>query len=553
MSKKTNPILEAKAREKAAREQLAKSELQQAQGQVHESFIEQLEKKAANPQHEVKIKAEPERKAWEQELARRALAKHHLLPFIVRTVPGYIPGWVHMDMCQRLEKFFHDVEQKKSPRLILQVPPRTGKSEIASINFPAWALGKHPEWDIISTSYAAGLAEGFSRKARDKVASSEYTTVFDTRLDDNSKSVQSWSTNMGGTYNAAGVGGGIVGKGAHIGIIDDPFKQKEDAYSENNRESVWDWYTTSFYTRLAPGGGVLIIMQRWHEDDLAGRLIKRMKEDPDADQFEVVHYPAIAEHDEKYRKAGEALHPERYNLKQLSQIKRTMHPSDWEALYQQNPTLADGDYFTRDMFHSYEPQSRPPLAELAVYQAWDLAIGTKESNDYSVGACIGVDENDNHYVLEVKTGRWSAFDLVEEILNLAKRYSPRTVGIETSQIEMALGPLLNKRMRETGNFLNIERLKPGRRDKMLRARPLQGRMQQGMVLWPMGASWFQKCQNEMLAFPAGKHDDQVDAIAWIYLMLENMRTPHIPVAKPKKGWRDRIKGKSNKQSNAMTA
>jgi len=471
----------------------------------------------------------------------------------VRTVPGYIPGWVHMDICRRLEQFLEDVAAKKSPRLILQVPPRTGKSELASINFPSWVLGHHPEWDIISTSYAASLAEGFSRKARDKVASKEYTTVFDTRLDDNAKSIQTWATNKGGTYNAAGVGGGIVGKGAHIGIIDDPFKSKEDAYSETNRESVWDWYTTAFYTRLAPGGGVLIIMQRWHEDDLAGRLIKKMNEDPDADQFDVVHYPAIAEGDEQYRKEGDALHPERYSVKQLMQIKKNMHPSDWEALYQQNPTMADGDYFTRDMFHEYKTKDRPALSSLAIYQAWDLAIGQKESNDFSVGACIGVDENDNHYVLEMKVGRWDAFGLVEEIIDFAKSYKPRVVGIETSQIEMAIGPLLTKRMRERKEFFAIERMKPGRRDKEMRARTLQGRMQQGMVAWPFGAAWFQKCQNEMLAFPAGKHDDQVDALAYIYLMLESMRSPYIPKPKPKKSWRDRLKAGKTKSKSAMTA
>ena len=688
MSKRVNPITEAKKREQEARDKLAAAQLAEQQGQVHDSFIEELEKKAVDTAHNVKVKeaATVDTPAYKQELARRVLSRKHLLPFVMRTEPGYEPGWVHIDICQRLEKFMVDVENKKAPRLILQVPPRSGKSLLASVNFPAWALGHHPEWDIISTSYGASLAEGFSRKARDKVASPEFSTVFDARLNQDAKSVQSWKMDKGGTYNAAGVGGGIVGKGAHIGVIDDPFADKDAAWSEKNRESVWDWYTTAFYTRLAPGGGVLIIMQRWHEDDLAGRLIKRMEEDEYADQFDVVHYPAIAERDEKYRKKGEALHPERYNIQQLTQIRRNMHPADWEALYQQNPTMADGDFFKREMFHGYSPKDRPPLESLAIYQAWDLAIGTKEANDFSVGACVGVDENDNHYVLEVKAGRWSAFDLVEEILALSKRYKARTVGIEIGQIEMALGPLLNKRMRETKNFLHLERLKPGRRDKMMRARPLQGRMEQGMVLWPLAASWFQATQNEMLAFPAGKHDDRClvagtkiqtnsgqkniehvttkdtvlshdgkyhpvvaqamtnekadvlklhlsngttltgtgnhpilttvgwvdmdaltcnhnvvviyhqdqldetslvhkiervgtakvynltvadthtyvangivthncDALSWIYLMLENMRTPYLPVAKKKKGWRDKMRSKrtSSGSGSAMTS
>jgi len=538
-----NPIIKAQQRERELVNKLTEKELARQTGEVYESFLSELEKKVENPTHEIKVKPvrEEDTPAYKRELARRVLARKHLLPFIVRTEPGYLPGWVHRDICRRLEKFYQDVVDKKSPRLILQVPPRAGKSLIASINFPAWVLGQQPKWDIISTSYAASLAEGFSRKARDKLTSPEYTTVFDTRLAQDAKSVQSWKTTDGGTYNAAGVGGGIIGKGAHIGIIDDPFANKEAAWSESNRDAVWDWYTTAFYTRLAPGGGVLVIMQRWHEDDLAGRLIKAAEEDPLADQFEVVHYPAIAEHDEPYRKKGEALHPERYSLEQLLKIKRTMHPADWEALYQQNPVVADGDFFTRDMFHIYDVKDRPPLSALTIYQAWDLAIGTKEVNDYSVGACIGIDENDNHYVLDVHAGRWGAFELVEEILNFAKRYSPMIVGIETSQIEMAIGPLLSKRMRETNNFIRIERLKPGRRDKMMRARPLQGRMQQGMVRWPKGASWFHETQNEMLSFPAGKHDDRVDSLSWVYLMLDSMRTPYIPKEKPKPGWRDKLR------------
>jgi phage uncharacterized protein (putative large terminase), C-terminal domain len=540
---------ELRERERQAREKLINAQLAQQTGEVYESFIEELEKKAEDPTHEVKVKPAP---AMKQELARRALAKKHLLPFILRTTPGYIPGWVHMDICARLEKFIKQVENKESPRLILQIPPRAGKSEIASIKFPTWALGHHPEWDIISTSYAASLAEGFSRKARDLLTIPEYTTVFDTRLDPDAKSVQSWRTSKGGTYSAAGVGGGIVGKGAHIGIIDDPFANKEAAWSETNREAVWDWYTTAFYTRLAPGGGILLIMQRWHEDDLAGRLIKRMKDDPEADQFEVVHYPAIAEEDELYRKKGEALHPERYDLAKLLQIKRNMHPSDWEALYQQNPTMADGDFFKREMFNGYKPSDRPPLEELAIYQAWDLAIGTKEQNDYSVGTTIGVDYNDNHYVLDIRRGRWDAFELVEQILDMARDYDARMVGIETSQIEMALGPLLAKRMRERKQFINIQRLKPGRRDKMMRARPLQGRMQQGMVLWPHSATWFQAAQNEMLAFPAGKHDDIVDSVSWIYLMLETMVALTPKKAPKKTGWRDKLRS-STRRKSAMTA
>ena len=555
MTKSYPSAKELRERERQAREKLARKQLEASTFGIRESLVEQLEKKAEDVTHEVRVKTEPQSQTLKKEIARRLLAKKSLLPFVLRTTPGYLPGWVHMDICLRLEKFMQDVADKKSPRLILQLPPRSGKSELASIKFPAWALGHHPQWDIIATSYAASLAEGFSRKARDLLSANEYTTVFDTRLDPDAKSVQSWRTTKAGTYNAAGVGGGIVGKGAHMLIIDDPFANKESAWSESNRDAVWDWYTTAAYTRLAPGGGVLVIMQRWHEDDLAGRLIKRMNEDPDADQFEVVHYPAIAEEDEAYRKKGDALHPERYDLEKLMQIKRNMSQADWEALYQQNPTMADGDYFTADMFHTYKKSTRPPVESMAVYQAWDLAIGLKERNDFSVGVTVGVDENDNHYVLSVRRGRWNSLELVNQIIDFADTYKPRVVGIETSQIEMTMGPILHKVMRERKKFFAIQRLKPGRRDKVMRARSLQGRMQQGMVSFDEGASWFQSLKNEMLSFPAGKNDDQVDALAYIYLMLESMTTPYVPTPRPKKSWRDKIPTltKTRSTGSAMTA
>mgnify|MGYP001421433207 CR=1 FL=1 len=150
-----------------------------------------------------------------------------------------------------------------------------------------------------------------------------------------------------------GVGGGITGKGAHILLIDDPVKNREDAESENNREATWDWYTSTAYTRLSPGGGILVILTRWHDDDLAGKLL--MASENGADDWEVVKYPAIAEEDEEFRKQGEPLHPERYNTESLEMIQKAIGPRDWTALYQQNPVSDEGDYFTRDMVRYYEP------------------------------------------------------------------------------------------------------------------------------------------------------------------------------------------------------
>ena len=216
--------------------------------------------KLAEPQAQTQESSENKRqlssqKRAERELAKRILCRKRLLPFVERTNPDYLAGWVHKDICQRLEKFSEQVANKESPRLMLFMPPRHGKSTLASVAFPAWHLGRHPHHEFISCSYSGSLAMNFSRKVRQVLREPVYKNIFEkTRLDKDSQSVESWNTNQGGGYVAAGVGGGITGKGAHVLLIDDPIKNREDAESDNNRDATWDWYTSTAYTRLAPGG-----------------------------------------------------------------------------------------------------------------------------------------------------------------------------------------------------------------------------------------------------------------------------------------------------------
>ena len=511
---------------------------------------------------EPQSKSEPDRKKQadlsaqvkaEQELAKRILSRKRLLPFVERFNPDYLAGWVHKDICQRLEKFSEQVANKESPRLMLFMPPRHGKSTLASVAFPAWHLGRHPDHEFISCSYSGSLAMSFSRKVRQLLREPVYKNVFEkSRLDKDSQSVESWQTTQGGGYVAAGVGGGITGKGANVLVIDDPVKNREDAESDNNREATWDWYTSTAYTRLSPGGGILVILTRWHDDDLAGRLLKQAEDG--ADQWEVIRYPAIAEIDENFRKQGESLHPERYNVDALEQIRKAIGPRDWSALYQQNPVSDEGDYFSRDMIRYYE-YDEIDTAELNYYCAWDLAIGQRDRNDYSVGVVVGVDEYDNLYVVDVVRGKYDGFELVEQILDLYETWRPGIVGIERGHIEMALGPFLQKRTRERGlSEAYFKDLKVGRRDKEARARAIQGRMQQGMVYFPKDAVWTGTMVAELLRFPNGAHDDQVDALAWIGLMMTEFATfyerpEHVP------SWRDKLKylTKGAKHKSSMSA
>lgn len=475
-------------------------------------------------------------------LRRRELARRNLLPFISEFKAGYSVGWVHKDICKRLKLFAEAVERGENPRLMLFMPPRSGKSEIVSRNFPAWFLGRNPEKEIIACSYASSLANSFSRKVRDILRDPAYKNIFPLcELDKDNQAVEQWMTTDGGGYVSAGVGGSIVGKGAHVLIIDDPVKGREEAKSEKTKESIRDWYTGSAYTRLAPGGGVLIIMQRWAEDDLAGWLLaedaanedKNTKED-----WEVVLYPAIAESDEQYRRKGEALHRERYDEKAFARIRRTVGERDWNALFQQNPLPDSGDYFKENMFRMVGRSEYPSIDEMQIYAAWDLALGEKEENDFSVGFYIGVCQQKMIWVLHVERCKLDSKELTDKFFELDDLYRPIMTGFEQGHIEKAIGPFLDDEMIRQGHYFTYEPLKVGRKDKQVRATTIRGMMQRGIVHWDRNDPNQMDAKAEMLKFPNGKHDDCVDSIAHIGLMIKDLVSKRAKKVAKKKSWRE---------------
>lgn len=482
----------------------------------------------------------------ERELAARLLSQKKLMAFVMRMKPDYQPGWVHKDICRRLEKFERDVAEGKAPRLMLQMPPRHGKSELASVHFPAWYLGRNPKHEIISCSYSGSLAMGFSRKVRGIIRDPSYETVFKTRLDKDNQNAEGWMTQSGGGFAPAGVGGPITGKGAHVLIIDDPVKNAEEAESQTTRENIKDWYSSTAYTRLAPGGGVLVIQTRWHDDDLSGWL-ERVAAEGEGDKWQIIRYPAVAEEDEKYRRKGDPLHEARYPLAALERIKKAVGPRVWQALYQQNPVAEDGEYFRKDMFRWYDgsAEERHKLVPMRTYSAWDFAIGKGDRNDWTVGIVVGIDAEDNMHVLDMRRGRWDSFQIVENILDVHRRWKPETIGMEKGQLSMAIGPYLNKRIREERLYdLHVKDLPTGRRDKEARARAIQGRMEQGRVQFPKDEPWVSTLQQEMLRFPNGVHDDCVDALAWVGLMLQEMIVPMVATSPDpfKDGWKKKLRG-----------
>jgi len=517
-----------------------------------------------------------------QELAKRELSRRRLIHFTQQTMPSYEPGWVHRDIAARLERFSRDIAAKKSPRLMLLVPPRHGKSELASIRLPAWHLGHNPHHEVINCGYNLDLPMIFSKKVRALARDPYYQQLFpNMQLDPETQATEAWMTTQQGGFKAAGVGGGITGKGAHMLIIDDPLKNMEEADSADRRELIDDWYQSTAYTRIAPGGGILLIETWWNWDDLAGRLQQRGKNDPEADQFEVVMYPALStsyeyrdettgdivrtpepcygDDQERYtllRNIDTALHEERYDTKTLKRMRANLDPRIWSALYQQAPSPDEGIYFKKEHFHFSD--RKPEGEHLCYYTAWDFAIGQKQQNDFTVGATVSQDEYDSLYVHDICQIKADSFDIVENMINVASRYlavsgGNYAVGVEDGQIWRSIKPMLEKRMEERKVFFSIEVLKP-LTDKMARARPLQGRMQQGKVFMPENVSWRSAAVTEMLQFPGGVHDDIVDALAWAVRLSMLSAPPRVVEQQSRqKSWRDEFLNINNVGASHMCA
>ncbi len=525
------------------------------------------------------------REEQRRELARRELMRRRLIYYVTQFRADYLVGWVHQDICRRLERFVEQVERGESPRLILQMPPRLGKSTLSSKELISWVLGKHPEWEIISGSYAISLPIGFSREIRDRLKSNEYAALFPgTTIRADAGNVESWRLSAGGGYLATGVGGGITGFGAHILDLDDVVKDAEAAQSDTIRQNTYDWYQTTARTRLAPGGGVLLTMTRWHDADLAGRLLEDQRAAEESglpkdqyEQWEVVSYPALADYDEYLmpdghieqepadvpegatllRRAGEALHPARYDTNALIRLRNSMPLGSWNALYQQNPVPDTGEFFTSSQFRNYH--TLPGAAEeYAYFAAVDLAIGLKQTNDWSVFTVGALHYTGTLYLVDMIRGRFNTFQIIDTIVTLGKKWPLlQVVGIEDGQIKKTMQPLLEAAIeREKLVFSLDETLKPVT-DKLVRARPLQQKMQMGQLCFPMGQPWAMKAQQEMLRFPSGVHDDIVDSLAWLVRMSQRITAP-VPKAhknKARKSWRAQLPapGAPARGSTFMTA
>lgn len=407
------------------------------------------------------------------------------------------------------------VERGDIDRLMLLLPPGSAKSTYASVLFPPWFMGRNPAMSLIVVSHTSELAERFGRRVRNIVAGQEFGNVFGFGIAADSAAAGRWDTSKGGEYFAAGVGGSVTGRRADLALIDDPVKSREDADSERSRETAWQWYVNDLLTRLKPGARQILVMTRWHEDDLGGRILQR-----ESHKWRVVKLPMIAgPGDPLGRSAGERLWPEWFTSEMIETAQQDVRA--WNALYQQEPVADDGDYFKRDWFGEYD--ELPKVVH--VYGASDYAV-TEGSGDYTEHGVFALDSQDNLYVIDWWRGQASSDVWIDRQCDLIARHSPLTWFGESGPIRRAIEPYLIRRMEERRAFCRMEWL-ASIHDKPTRARSIQARAAMGKVFFPKSAAWKADVMGQMLRFPVAKHDDAVDVFSLIGRGLQSVQSPRL--------------------------
>lgn len=432
-----------------------------------------------------------------------------------------------------IARVLEEVEAGRMPFLILTIPPRHGKSELTSRRFPAWIIGRNPKRQVVVAAYNQNFAEDFGAEVRAIMTTAQYRQVFpEAKLRRGGTAKDRLQTDQGGLMVFVGRGGALTGRGADFLIIDDILKDADEARSPAIREEAWQWFVKVAMTRrMNSNSPVVIIMQRWHEDDLVGRLT-----DPSnphfteglSKRFKIINLPAIAEDDDPLGRAkGEPLWPmskgqPKFGLDFLEQ-QRALDPSGFPALYQQQPTAVDGDLFRRENLRLYEPHELP--RELTHYCTSDHAVGKDRiKHDASVLLGGGVDRADNIWLTDCVWERWSSDLIVEAMIEMARRLQPIVWGAENGHISKAIGPFLYKRMEETGVYIPIREMTPVQ-NKEQRAQSIIARVAMGKVYLPKRAAWTERAIDELLKFPGGRNDDFVDALSWYGIMLRSMFAP----------------------------
>jgi predicted phage terminase large subunit-like protein len=471
-------------------------------------------------------------------------ARTKLLTFTKFTMPDpeepndierskYEAARFHVEVAEALEA----VERGEITQLIFCMPPRHGKTELATKRLSAWYSGKHPDHDIAVAMATDLLATDSGADVRAIMTSTQYRQVFPSfRLRKGGTAKDNIQTVQGGRLVFVGRGGQLNGRGAHLLLVDDLYKDAAEARSQTIRDQAWDWLVKVALFRRMGKKLTILTMTRWHSDDIIGRLTD--PENPHYDAVEakawkIIRLPGIAEDDDVLgRKPGEALWPERFSAEYLLSAQRR-DPLGFAALVQQRPSVADGVLFRRESIQYYRPSELPD--DLRIYASSDHAVGTKQRNDPSCLLKVGVDRQNNIYLLECDWRRMASDVATEAMLTMAGgNMKPLLWWAERGHISQSIGPFLRKRMLETGIYINIREVTPAA-DKEQRAQSIAARVAMGKVFFPKDATWAEKAVNEMMAFPNGTHDDFVDALAYIGLGLQSQFGPGKSKAAAKSG------------------
>lgn len=450
---------------------------------------------------------------------RREVARRSLLTFTTYTNPTYEVNWHHTVVGAALDR----VLAGQCRRLMILEPPQHGKSEQVSRRFPAYALGKNPDLRIIACSYDASWSQSLSRDVQKIMSTPEYATLFPgTKLAesrDPEKRTQGQFDVVGrrGYYIAAGIMGSITGRTADIGIIDDPVRNRADAESVTYRERTWDQYTSAFATRqFGQGGAIIICLTRWNEDDLAGRLLKLAAENPDADQWEVVSLPAIAETADQYRQVGDALWPAKYPVAELKKRRAGIGEFDFAALYQQRPAPSGGGLFKDEWFAGKFLDAAPALMRVA--RGWDTA-GTEDGGDATCGVKLGEEiAKDPMTGKTTPTGRFVVLDVaharvgpdgVDKLIRLTAELDGKACAQREEKEGGSAGvAVIAARTKALAGYDYAGVQISG--SKVTRSKPFRAQCEAGNV-YLLRAPWNREYLTELCGFPTGKHDDRVDA------------------------------------------
>lgn len=443
---------------------------------------------------------------------------NNLVDFEIATSQNYEPNWHHELIARELQHIeaYGDRDYKI---LIVTVPPRHGKSQQCSIDFPAWYLGRNPSKEVIIASYSADLAQEFGGKTRDKVNSEQFKIIFPhVRLKEDEKAKGRWMTNEGGSYTAAGVGGSITGRGANVFLIDDPVKNREEAESEVYQAKTWDWFTSTAFTRLAPNGVVVLIMTRWNLRDLAGKILQHEELKK---RTKIIRLAAIAEDSKSaFRQQAEALWPLRFSLKALQQIKMTIGPYDWAALYQGNPILTENQEFKPEWYH-YATEAQVAVMNTRRFLSIDTAM-SKKTQANQTGFCDNRVNTENIWHLKAWGAKLGPEELVEAIFNLYTTYRYEAIGIEKTSYTEGLKSYLDSEQRRRAIFLPIIELDHKQTSKEIRIRGLIPRYAASGIVHIKGQC--EQLEEQQRFFPVGVNDDVLDSVGYQLQLADN---PHL--------------------------